>query len=134
MTPEISWLSASAAVFFLYFLGEVVTGNMQYKPKELLGPRDSLPPHGPAVARAKRATMNMVEAMCLFVPVMLAAILSDRTNDMTALGGAIFVISRIIYAPTYWFGVPVLRSLVYACGLTGTGLIFLQVIPFSGAN
>jgi uncharacterized MAPEG superfamily protein len=132
MTPELSWLSATAALFFFYILGEVVTGNRQYKPKGLLGPRDGLAPYSPGLARAKRATANMIEAMCLFVPVVVVAIISERTNQWTALGCAVFFFSRLAFAPLYWFGVPVLRTLAFFGGVAGIVMIFLQVIPFSG--
>ncbi len=133
MGVELSWLSATAALFFVYILGEVVTGNMQYKPKELLGPRDNLAPFSPALGRAKRATANMIEAMCLFVPVVVVAVLGERTNEWTALGCMIFFFARLVFAPLYWFGVPVLRTLAYFAGATGVIMIFLQVLPFSGA-
>lgn len=132
MSPELSWLSATAVLFFFYLLGEIVSGNRQYKPKELLGPRDNLAPYSPALGRAKRATANMIEAMCMFVPVVLVAIISERTNEWTALGCAVFFFGRLAFAPLYWFGVPVLRTLAYFVGIAGIIMIFLQVIPFSG--
>jgi uncharacterized MAPEG superfamily protein len=133
MTAELSWLSATAALFFIYIVGEAVAGNRQYKPKDLLGPRDNLAPFSPALGRAKRATANMIEAMCLFVPLVLVALISERTNEWTALGCAVFFFARLAFAPLYWFGVPVLRTLAYFIGVAGLGMIFLQVLPFSGA-
>ena len=133
MIAELSWLSATAALFFAYILGEVVTGNMQYKPKDLLGPRDNLAPYSPALGRAKRATANMIEAMCIFVPVVLVAVLSERTNQWTELGCMIFFFARLAFAPLYWFGVPVVRTLAYFAGAAGCIMIFLQVLPFTGA-
>ncbi|OZB15600.1 MAG: hypothetical protein B7X53_11090 [Hyphomonas sp. 34-62-18] len=132
MSPELSWLSATAILFFVYILGEVVAGNRQYSPKELLGPRDNLPAYGPAMGRAKRATANMVEAMCMFVPLVLVAVISERTNQWTALGCAVFFFARLAFAPLYWFGVPVLRTLTFFAGVAGLIMIFLQILPFSG--
>jgi uncharacterized MAPEG superfamily protein len=134
MPIELSYLSASVALFFVYLLGEVVTGNMQYKPKDLLGPRDNLPPQNTAVGRAKRATSNMLESLIMFAPLVLIAAYTNRFNEMTALGAAIFFWARVAYAPSYWFGLPVVRSLIWAVGLIGMGMIFLQVLPFSGAR
>ena len=133
MIPELSWLSATAALFFVYILGEVVTGNLQYKPKDLLGPRDNLAPYSPGLGRAKRATANMIEAMCMFLPLVLAAVLSERTNQWTELGCMIFFFARLAFAPLYWFGVPVVRTLAYFAGVAGLIMIFLQVLPFTGA-
>jgi uncharacterized MAPEG superfamily protein len=133
MTPELSWLSATAALFAFYILGEIIAANVHYPLKDLLGPRDSLAPASPALGRAKRATANMIEAMCLFLPVVLAAILSGRTNEWTALGCMIFFFARLAFAPLYWFGVPVLRTLAFFAGIAGVIMIFLQVLPFTGA-
>jgi uncharacterized MAPEG superfamily protein len=133
MTTELNWLALSAAVFFVYILGEAVAGNLQHSARDLLGPRDGLPAHGVALGRAKRATANMIEGMAMFVPLVLVAVLAGRTNDMTALGCALFVGARVAFAPLYWFGVPVLRTLVWAVSITGLVLIFLQILPFAGA-
>ena len=133
MPIELFYLSACVALFFVYLLGEVVTGNLQYKPNELLGSRDNLAENNPALGRAKRATSNMIEAMIMFAPLILIAALTDRFNDWTATGAAVFFFARAFYAPTYWLGVPILRSLLWGIGLVATIIVFLQVIPFSGA-
>lgn len=133
MTPELSWLSATALLFFLYILGEIVTANRQFKLGDLLGPRDNLGAYGAPLSRAKRATANMIEMMCMFVPLVLVAVLSERTNQWTELGCMLFFFSRLLFAPLYWFGVPVVRTLAYFGGVAGLIMIFLQVIPFTGA-
>ena len=132
MPIELSYLSACVALFFVYLLAEVVTANIQYKPKELLGARDNLQEYSPAVSRAKRATSNMIEAMIMFTPLILIAVVTDRLNDWTATGAALFFFARAAYAPSYWLGVPILRSLLWGLGLVATIIVFLQVIPFSG--
>ena len=133
MTEDLSWLSATVALFFVYLLGEVVAGNRQYSGKDLLGSRDGLAPQGAALGRAKRATANMIESMCMFVPLVLIAAITGKSNEMTAYGALVFFLARLVYAPLYWFGVPVLRSLAWFVGLIGIIMIFLQVLPFSGA-
>ena len=133
MIPELSWLSATAALFFVYIFGEIVTGIRQYKLGDLLGARDNLAPYSPGLGRAKSATANMIEAMCMFLPLVLVAVLSERTNQWTELGCMIFFFARLAFAPLYWFGVPVVRTLAYFAGVAGLIMIFLQVLPFTGA-
>jgi len=133
MTEDLSWLSATVALFFVHLLAEVAFANRQYGVKELLGPRDGLAPGNPGLARAKRATSNMVEAMCMFVPLVLIAAVTGKSNEMTAYGAMVFFLARLAYAPLYWFGVPVLRTLAWFAGVVGLVMIFLQVLPFSGA-
>ena len=133
MPIELSYLTAAVALFFVYIFAEVIAGNLQYSMKELLGARDNLPDYNSAVGRCKRATSNMVESMIMFAPLILVAHATDRLNDMTALGAAIFFWGRVVYAPTYWFGIPVVRTLAWFASVVGLVLIFLQVLPFSGA-
>ncbi len=133
MTPEASALSASAALFFVMIIVQGALSARANSPAALLGSRDRLNPDHPMCARAKRANQNMLEAMAMFVPLMLVAIVTDRTNEMTALGGWLFLAGRAAFAPIYWFGVAYLRTLAWFVGLSGTVLVFLQVLPFTGA-
>lgn len=133
MPIELSYLVASAALFFVHILAEVIAGNIQYSSKELLGARDNLATYSTAMGRAKRATSNMVEAMTMFVPLVLVAHATDQLNETTALGATIFFWSRVAYGPTYWFGIPVIRTLAWFGGMIGIVMIFLQVLPFTGA-
>ena len=134
MPIELSYLSASAALFFVYIFAEVIAGNLQYSTKELLGARDNLPEYNSAVGRCKRATSNMLESMIMFAPLILIAHATDRLNDMTALGAAVYFWGRAAYAPTYWFGVPVVRTLAWFVSIAGIVMVFLQVVPFVGAS
>ncbi|MFP4520244.1 MAG: MAPEG family protein [Oceanicaulis sp.] len=132
MTLDSSLLVLSVLIFIVQVMVQGVFSNLEHKPKELLGPRDQLS-DGKLAARAKRANQNMMEALFMFAPLMLVAIALDRTNEMTALGGWLFVIGRAAYAPLYWFGVPVVRTLAWIAALAGIVLVLLQVLPFSGA-
>ena len=134
MPVELSYLVASVALFAVYIVAEVIAGNIQYSPKELLGARDNLAQYNTAMGRAKRATSNMVEAMIMFVPLVLVAHATNSFNDMTALGAAIFFWARVAYGPTYWFGIPGVRTLAWFAGMVGIVMIFLQVLPFSGVS
>ena len=134
MPIELSYLTASVALFFVYLFAEVIAGNLQYSMKDLLGARDNLAEYNSAVGRSKRATSNMVEAMIMFTPLVLVAHATDSLNNMTALGAAVFFWARLAYAPCYWFGIPVLRTLAWFAGVAGIVMIFLQILPFTGAS
>ena len=132
MSLDASLLVLAVLVFIVQVMVQGLFSNLEHKPKELLGPRDQLA-DGKLAARAKRANQNMIEALFMFAPLMLVAIAADRTNEMTALGGWLFVVGRAVYAPLYWFGVPVLRTLAWVAALAGIVLVLLQVLPFTGA-
>jgi len=133
MPLEYSYLTASVIVFFVHILAEAITGNMQYNLNDLAGPRDSLAEPNAAVGRCKRSTQNMLEALIMFAPLVVVAVETGRTNAMTELGAGLFLGARILYAPSYWFGIPWLRTLFWAVGLVGTLLVLFQVLPFTGA-
>ncbi|MEQ8405564.1 MAG: MAPEG family protein [Oceanicaulis sp.] len=132
MTLDASLLVLAVLIFIVQVMVQGLFSNLEHKPKELLGARDQLT-DGKLAARAKRANQNMIEALLMFAPLMLVAIMLDRTNEMTALGGWLFVAGRAAFAPLYWFGVPVVRTLAWVAALAGIVLILLQVLPFSGA-
>ncbi|XBQ15660.1 MAG: MAPEG family protein [Oceanicaulis sp.] len=132
MTLDASLLVLAVLIFIVQVMVQGVFSNLEHKPGELLGPRDNLT-DGALAGRAKRANQNMIEALWMFAPLMLVAIMLDRTNEMTALGGWLFVAGRAAYAPLYWFGVPVLRTLAWVAALAGVVLVLLQVLPFTGA-
>jgi len=89
---------------------QAVSSVAQHGLMRLAGARDRLDTDNVFLGRAKRANQNMVEALCLFVPVTIVAVTSGATNDVTAMGGGLFLAGRIAFAPCYWLGIPWLRT------------------------
>lgn len=133
MPIELSYLVSSIIVYFLMIVVQATLANLENKPGTMAGARDGLVDKSVMLSRARRANANMVEALIMFVPLILVAYVTDNLNGMTQLGAGLFLAARIVYAPLYWFGVPWLRTLVWFAGLVGTVLIALQILPFSGA-
>lgn len=133
MPLELSYLVAAVFLYFAMIVVQAVLANLENNPAEMAGARDAIADKGVKLSRARRANANMVEAMMMFVPLVLVAYLTDNLNEMTQLGCGLFLAARIIYAPLYWFGIPWLRTLVWFAGLVGTALVAFQILPFSGA-
>ncbi|MGY6663070.1 MAG: MAPEG family protein [Glycocaulis sp.] len=133
MTIDASLLVIAVLIYAAMIVVQVIFSNLEHSPKDQLGARDGLTDSSLLTSRAKRANQNMVEAMLLHAPLALVAISTGSANDLTALGGWLFVAGRTIYAPLYWFGVPVLRTLAWFLAVAGTAIILFQVLPFSGA-
>ena len=133
MGVEANYLVASVLLYAVMIVAQAVFSNLEHKTGDLLGARDALEDNSALVGRGKRANQNMVEALLLFVPLVLVVIHFERVNDTTALGAALFFFARLAYAPLYWLGVPVLRTLAWGVGFVATALIAFQVLPFSGA-
>ena len=89
-----------------------------------LGPRDAPPETSVYGQRADRALRNSNEQLLLFLPLALLA----YDAEGAVLGAQIFALSRLAYVPVYILGVPVLRSLIFAAGLTGCAIMAATVL------
>jgi uncharacterized MAPEG superfamily protein len=78
--------------------------------------------------RAQRAHRNMLESLVLFAALVLVAHASDRANEATALGAAVFFYSRLAYAVVYLVGIPYLRTAVWCVSMAGLVMILLQLV------
>ncbi|MEO1038189.1 MAG: MAPEG family protein [Pseudomonadota bacterium] len=133
MPIDASLLVLAILIFIAMILVQAVFSNLEHSPKDQLGARDRLTDQSALTCRAKRANQNMIEALLIHAPLVLVVLMLDRANEMTALGGWLFVAGRAVYAPLYWFGVPIARTLAWFVAAAGSILILLQVLPFSGA-
>lgn len=92
------------------------------------GPRDApVPPPGPLAGRLMRAQANLFETLPLFAAAVLIAEAAGQTGPLTEAGAWLYAGARFIYLPLYAFGVPYLRSLVWAAGLAGLLLVILAL-------
>ena len=78
--------------------------------------------------RATRAVRNQIEALAMFVPVVLALSVAGISNEATILWTKIFVGARVAYALLYWLGTPWARTLVWGIGLLATVMLFIQAV------
>jgi uncharacterized MAPEG superfamily protein len=134
MTLDASLLSLSVLIFIVMIAVQGLFSNIEHPPKVMLGARDGMVDKGVRTQRAKRANQNMIEALLIHAPLVLLVLATDRANEMTALGGWLFVAGRAVYAPIYWLGIPVVRTFAWLAGIAGSVIILLQVLPFSGAS
>ena len=82
------------------------------------GPRDGgAPPPGKVTARLQRAQANLYESLPLFAALVLTAHVAGREGAATAYAAWAFLALRAVYVPLYAFGVPYVRSLVWALSL-----------------
>ncbi len=132
MTIELKYLVWSVALFFVMILAQAVGAVFSKKASlgELVGARDDLPASGlsPLHGRTRRAQYNMIEAMCMFVPLVLVAAVTNSFSSLTALGAAVFFWGRVAFAPLYWFGVPWVRTLAWAVSIVGILMILWELL------
>lgn len=125
MTFELTMLVAAAVLtfFMVGFQGLLTPLNQGFGWG--LGSRDEPRDVSALQGRAARTVSNQLEAMTVFVPLVVAAHLAGISTPLTVWGAGLFVAARAIYWPIYWAGIPVVRTIAWAAG--GAGLIMIAI-------
>jgi uncharacterized MAPEG superfamily protein len=123
MGPELKYLLFSVVLTFVQVLVAAAAANQAVGLTTLAGNRDDLPALGGFAGRAKRAHLNMLENMVLFAPLVLMAVVAQKTNSLTAMGAMLFFWARLAYAVIYWIGVPWLRTLAWFASVIGLAMV-----------
>ncbi|MEL6567538.1 MAG: MAPEG family protein [Pseudomonadota bacterium] len=127
------YLVAAVLLYLVMIFFQAVSGAMHHG-LVLLGPRDKLAKDDSVLmGRAKRASANMLENMVLFIPLVVVAVETGHQTATAEFGAGLFLGARIIYAPAYWFAIPLLRPAAWLTGMVGTLMVASQIIPFTGA-
>jgi uncharacterized MAPEG superfamily protein len=128
MKPELNLLVWAAALTVVQVLVAVMGAYNQVGLMKLVGNRDDMPKMAGWAGRAERAHLNMLQNLVLFAALVLVAVATGRTNDMTLLGAQLFFWGRVAYAIIYLAGLPWLRTLSWFVSVIGLVLIFLQLV------
>jgi uncharacterized MAPEG superfamily protein len=92
------------------------------------GNRAQPPEPSPLAARADRAARNALENLVLFVACLVAARIAGVEQATLDLGGRLFFWARVAHAALYLAGVPYLRTLAWAVGMVGTGIVAVAAV------
>jgi uncharacterized MAPEG superfamily protein len=76
--------------------------------------------------RADRAAKNQLEAMAMFLAVVLAAHIAGKAPQ-AAFGATIFFWARLVYWPVYLAGIVYLRTAVWFVSIIGLILIIKEI-------
>ncbi len=128
MAIELQLLVWSVGLAFVQVLVAVVGAALWHGLDTLLGNREYMSDVPGWGGRAERASINMIQNLALFAPLVLVAHVTGRTNATTALGAQIFFFARLAYAFVYPIGIPYLRTLVWTVSVIGLVLIFIQLL------
>lgn len=127
MTIEIQMLVCSVGLFILTVAVQASAGVLQMGLPWAFGNRDDAPATTGFAGRARRCVQNSIEAMVMFVPLVIAAVLAQQTDHWSALGAQVFLYGRAAYVAIYLIGIPYVRTLAWAAGLAGAGLVFYSL-------
>ncbi len=131
MSEEIYWLAwnvvltAAMVIPYAVYRTRKLGGLLQVLLRPLPGdsPFDDEWAH-----RAYRAHMNAFEGLTMFAPLALAVPLAGIGNETTAMACMVYFWARLVYAPMYYFKVPVLRTVVWFVGLAATLVLAYELL------
>ena len=129
MPVELTILTLGAVLLLVHIFAAVHLKTKQYGTKWNTGARDeTLPPLDPLAGRLARAQANFQETFPITIVALIGVVIAGRTSQWTMLGGWIWLGARIIYLPLYAAGVPKVRTLVWAIGLIGLGMVLWPLL------
>lgn len=128
MSIELTMLLWVVILFLVQLVAQVLAEMMEHGVGYLLSARDEWKNPTGVASRVERAYFNLLETMPAFAALILIAITTGNTNEMTALGAQIYFWGRLVYFPIYITGIPVLRTLVWAASTGGLVLILWQLL------
>jgi len=128
MSPDLKFLVWATALTVMQMVLAATAATQQVGLPTLAGNREDMPALVGLAGRAQRAHRNMLESLVLFAALVLVAQAAGKANAATALGAEIFFWARLVYAIVYLVGIPWLRTGVWAVGLAGLVVIFLQLV------
>jgi uncharacterized MAPEG superfamily protein len=129
MPIEVRIAAFGAVLLFIHIFTATRFKTRQYGRKWNVSARDeTLPPLNEMTGRTMRAQANFQETFPIAIVALLGVVLADRTSNLTALGGWIWLGARLIYLPLYAAGVPVIRTIVYTISLVGLGMVIWPLL------
>jgi len=94
----------------------------------LLGSRDEGRTVTGIASRLERALSNSITAMVLFAPAVLLIAVTEKSSAQSVLAAQVFLIARLVYLPSYAFGIVGVRSLAWTAGLFCTALLYFLAL------
>lgn len=129
MPIELLILALGALLLLVHIFAATRFKTAQYGTKWNVGARDeTLPPLNPVAGRLTRAQANFQETFPIAIVALLGVVIAGRASNLTALGGWMWLGARIVYLPLYAAGVPKVRTLVWAIGLVGLGIVLWPLL------
>ena len=94
----------------------------------LLSSRDEGRTVAGMAARLDRALANSVTTMALFAPAILVLHMKDAFSATTLLAAQAFLLARVVYLPSYMFGIVGVRTLTWTVGFGATVVLYFVAL------
>lgn len=126
MTPELTALALAGLLQAVLFALYATPANLELGTRYTSSPRDTPPPKAMSrtTARMGRALQNGFEALITFAIAVVVVTLGGQASPLTAVCAWVFLASRVLYIPAYWFGWVPWRSAIWGLGY-GASLVMI---------
>ena len=129
MAIELKILALGALLLIVHIFTATRFKTAQYGRSWNVGARDeTLPPPNPLAGRTMRAQAHFQETFPIAIVALLGVVLANRTSELTAIGGWIWLGARVVYLPLYAAGVPVSRTAVFIISMIGLGMVLWPLL------
>lgn len=127
MTPDLRILVWVVALTFIQVVIAALAANGQVGLPALAGNREGMRALEGFAGRARRAHLNTLESLPLFIALVLVAHIAGKTDTTTLLGAQLFFWGRVAHWLIYLAGIPWLRTVAWAVSVIGMVLIFIRL-------
>jgi uncharacterized MAPEG superfamily protein len=126
---ELTCLELSVALWLVHVLVQGAIGNAVMPSGYLATARDKpAEARGVMYGRATRALANYLENFTPFVALALALMVTQRAGGAGAIGATNLILARIVYLPTYVFGIIYVRSALWVISIVGLVMMLWRLI------
>jgi uncharacterized MAPEG superfamily protein len=122
----------AALLVWLSALVQHFSNVSQRGPQYVVGDRSVSPPMEGFFGRATRTLANNIESALMWAPPLIVLLLLHRTTWASQLSAGTYIAARAVFALSYWFKIPVIRSLAWFVGMICCGAVaVLAIVPIT---
>jgi uncharacterized MAPEG superfamily protein len=120
----------AALLVWLSALVQHFSNVSQRGPQYVVSDRSVSPPLEGFFGRATRTLANNIESALMWVPPVVVILMLHRTTWASQLSAETYICARVVFALSYWFKIPVVRSLAWFVGMICCGAVaVMAVVP-----
>src|SRR5260221_6115160 len=90
--------------------------------------RSVSPPLQGFFGRATRTLANNIESALMWVPPVVVILMLHRTSWISQLSAEAYIGARVVFVLSYWFKIPVIRSLAWLVGMVCCGAVAVLAV------
>jgi len=118
----------AALMVWLSALVQHFSNMSQRGPQYLMSDRSVSPALEGFFGRATRTLANNIESALMWAPPVVVILLLHRTTWASQLSAETYIGARAVFALSYWFKIPVVRSLAWFVGMICCGAVAVMAV------